>query len=409
MDDLETYQQENNPKSVLLFPPLPSRLRYLVHRTVEDMAELSTFSVGESWCRQVVVCHSEFRRVSDEDGGFQGNGSYSEEPLGRKEEVDGSIQSKAPVPAQSRAPKRPDQALFVPRAVRVRRSLQNSQSSTANEDSQSSAHCSSNSLSSALDSSSSALDSSSSALDSSSCPETTELKTQQSCAKVVENKTNSCANSSGSCFQDETQELALSLHESEAVVWNETRSLFSEMSLAGDESEDQTCPSDKVQMEDTSTDDVSELIKAHLQETDCVSIKQVHSDYSLYENVALNSDDLGHVIEIYNFPALFKTNDLLDAFTDYSDGGMKIKWVDDTHALGVFSTEAAALHALSICHPLLKTRALSKGSKKAKSKAIRCAEFIQPVKERPRTDCAVAKRMVTRALGIQGRGRLQRY
>lgn len=36
-------------------------------------------------------------------------------------------------------------------------------------------------------------------------------------------------------------------------------------------------------------------------------------------------------------------------------------------------------------------------------------EFIQPVKERPRTDCAVARRMVTRALGIQGRGRVQRY
>lgn len=36
-------------------------------------------------------------------------------------------------------------------------------------------------------------------------------------------------------------------------------------------------------------------------------------------------------------------------------------------------------------------------------------EFIQPVKERPRTDCAVARRMVTRALGIQGRGRVQQY
>lgn len=36
-------------------------------------------------------------------------------------------------------------------------------------------------------------------------------------------------------------------------------------------------------------------------------------------------------------------------------------------------------------------------------------EFIQPVKERPRTDCAVARRMVTRALGLQGRGRVQRY
>lgn len=191
-------------------------------------------------------CLSSCRRVSDEDGAFEGNGSYYEEPLGRNGEVDGSIKSKALVPSQSRGPKRPDQPLYVPRAARVRRSLQNSQSSTANEDSQRSSHCSSNSLSSAPD--------------SSSCPETTELKTQQSCAKVVENKTNNCAKSSGSCFQDETQKLALSLYGSEAVVWDETQSLFAEMRLAGDEREDQTCPSDKVQIEDTSTDDVSELV-----------------------------------------------------------------------------------------------------------------------------------------------------
>lgn len=36
---------------------------------------------------------------------------------------------------------------------------------------------------------------------------------------------------------------------------------------------------------------------------------------------------------------------------------------------------------------------------------LRLPEFIQPVKERPRTDSAVARRMVTRALGMQGRGR----
>lgn len=58
-------------------------------------------------------------------------------------------------------------------------------------------------------------------------------------------------------------------------------------------------------------------IKAHLKETDSVSIKHVHSDYSTYENVAVNADDFRHVIEIYNFPALFKTNDLLNAFIDY--------------------------------------------------------------------------------------------
>lgn len=36
-------------------------------------------------------------------------------------------------------------------------------------------------------------------------------------------------------------------------------------------------------------------------------------------------------------------------------------------------------------------------------------EFIQPVKVRPKTDCAVAQRMVTRALGLQKGSRVQRY
>uniref|UniRef100_A0AAY4AGD6 Uncharacterized protein n=1 Tax=Denticeps clupeoides TaxID=299321 RepID=A0AAY4AGD6_9TELE len=132
-----------------------------------------------------------------------------------------------------------------------------------------------------------------------------------------------------------------------------------------------------------------------------VTIEHARNNYSTFENVWINYEDFAHVIEIYNFPAIFKTEDLVDAFAEFSEGGMKIKWVDNTHALGVFSCKTAASHALSIQHPLLNTRALSKGSKKAKAKAFRHSEFIQPVKERPRTDTAVARRMVTRALGIQ--------
>jgi hypothetical protein len=49
-------------------------------------------------------------------------------------------------------------------------------------------------------------------------------------------------------------------------------------------------------------------------------------------------DEFPHVLEIYNFPAEFKTNDLFAVFSPYMKGGFEIKWVDDTHALGVFSS-----------------------------------------------------------------------
>jgi hypothetical protein len=49
-------------------------------------------------------------------------------------------------------------------------------------------------------------------------------------------------------------------------------------------------------------------------------------------------DDLSHVLEIYSFPAEFKTHDLFAVFSPYMKGGFEIKWVNDTHALGVFSS-----------------------------------------------------------------------
>lgn len=46
---------------VLLFPPLPSRLRYLVHKHIEELPHLTTFSVGERESRRVVVCYADLR------------------------------------------------------------------------------------------------------------------------------------------------------------------------------------------------------------------------------------------------------------------------------------------------------------------------------------------------------------
>lgn len=173
----------------------------------------------------------------DEDGECEDN-DYDEEPLSRKQEMN-DVRRKAPVPTQSRTPKRPDKPLYVPRAARQRLSLQNSPGSTANKDLQSSAQC---------------------PPDSCSCPETAEPQIQPSCAEVVEKKVNNGANSSGSCFQGETQTLDLSLNESEAVVWDGYPECFAGMSLAADKSEELTCLSDNVQIEDTDMDDVAEQV-----------------------------------------------------------------------------------------------------------------------------------------------------
>ncbi|KAM8916522.1 R3H and coiled-coil domain-containing protein 1, partial [Spinachia spinachia] len=393
-DELETYRQENGDHgSVLLFPPLPSRLRYLIHRTLEVLPGLTTFSVGGSWCRRVVVCHSEIRRVDEQASGWESNNSLCEQPLSNMEGTGGDhAKPKSSMSLRGRGPKRPDKPLYMPRAARERLSLHNSQDPSGDHG-----------LPGAASSSCSFI---TTLCDSSSCAETAENTSttpRQECPlSVAECIPGHAADSSEICPQEEEEKFLLTVDEAEPLVWQQTMSSFNDMTLEEDETgKEDIC---------TDSDDVTEEIKAHVKELVTISILHVQNDYSMYESVCIILDKLGHVIEIYHFPPCFKTDDLLDAFTDYSDGGMKIEWVDDTHALGVFSNETAAIQALSICHPLLKVRALNEGSKKAKGKAVRRAEFIQPVKERPRTDCAVARRMVTRALGMQAGGRRgQRY
>lgn len=55
---------------------------------------------------------------------------------------------------------------------------------------------------------------------------------------------------------------------------------------------------------------------------------------------------MGHVLELYGFPAEFRTRELV-AFLKGVGGSPEIRWVDDEHALAVFSTTAAARNALN--------------------------------------------------------------
>ncbi|NWS51812.1 R3HCL protein, partial [Chunga burmeisteri] len=126
-------------------------------------------------------------------------------------------------------------------------------------------------------------------------------------------------------------------------------------------------------------------------------------DYYRAEPAAPDLSDakLPHVIEIYDFPSDFRTEDLLRVFCSYQKKGFDIKWVDDTHALGIFSSPITARDALSTKHLMVKTRPLSQGTRASKAKARAYADYLQPTKERPETSAALARRLVIGALGVR--------
>nr|XP_044608828.1 coiled-coil domain-containing protein R3HCC1L isoform X2 [Equus asinus] len=135
------------------------------------------------------------------------------------------------------------------------------------------------------------------------------------------------------------------------------------------------------------------------------SIQESRFDYYNYEvpDIDLSDCEFPHVIEIYDFPQEFRTEDLLRVFCSYQKKGFDIKWVDDTHALGVFSSPITARDALGSKHAMVKTRPLSQATRAAKAKARAYAEFLQPAKERPETSAALARRLVISALGVRSK------
>uniref|UniRef100_A0A3Q2T1Y5 R3H domain and coiled-coil containing 1-like n=1 Tax=Fundulus heteroclitus TaxID=8078 RepID=A0A3Q2T1Y5_FUNHE len=109
------------------------------------------------------------------------------------------------------------------------------------------------------------------------------------------------------------------------------------------------------------------------------------------EEIDLTDDELSHIVEIYDFPPEFKTEDLLKLFQCY------IKWIDDAHALALFSSPREALRSKN---PLMKLRPLSKSSNATKAKARNCS-YLLPAKERPQTSAALARKLVIGALGVK--------
>lgn len=134
-----------------------------------------------------------------------------------------------------------------------------------------------------------------------------------------------------------------------------------------------------------------------------VSIEVPKSDYKLYQSkqLALNEEEFPHVLEVSNFPVEFKTQDLMMLFSQYKESGFDIKWVDDTHALAVFSSSKIAAEVLANGHTFVKLRPLAEATVESRTKARKCSSSLQPYRPRPETCAALARRLVTTALGVR--------
>ncbi|XP_064630865.1 coiled-coil domain-containing protein R3HCC1L-like [Lineus longissimus] len=157
-------------------------------------------------------------------------------------------------------------------------------------------------------------------------------------------------------------------------------------------------------------DDSGECLDSHLMDELAravgeVKVEKPGHDYSEFSPKDLDGDyeAYTHLVEIYDFPSELLTRDLIAIFRDFTSRGFDIKWVDDTHAVGVFSSTIAAKDALTLKHPLLKVRPISEATRQTKLKAKRCSEFMLPYKPRPETNASCARRLVTGALGLNTR------
>ncbi|NXE28528.1 R3HC1 protein, partial [Ardeotis kori] len=461
-EELEHFMLQGQHHRVLLFPPLSSRLRYLIHRTVDNVDLLSSFSVGEGWRRRTVICHSAVRLPSEtNDQKPSGNPPRPHRPtqpwgrggrggrLRHGGEVHGDSSRTCVGSGRIKRPpwKKPDKALYVPKAMRKKAEWGEQEKPVAagtqsgGDVAQEEEICPKTSVGDAQEELGK----------SEGSPRGVSLapgKQQGPGKECVSGKSNDDTNGerppccvdvpslengsnfSGQQSQDkdcsdscspvhdktptEAEEQDQSSPEEQSECWRDAPvqnrggkapvaeeedkerrgladALWRELRLSAGDKEESAGVRAQSSLEDDCTAELFAEIVGYLTVKD-ISIEKISFDYSSYGDAQLSEGDFSHVTEIYDFSPSLKTEDLLEMFVDFHESGFKIQWVDDTHALGIFSSPSAG-SVTRLIRPLIHA------TKQSKIKALQRPKLLHLAKERPQTDAAVAKRLVSRALG----------
>ncbi|KAI8809250.1 hypothetical protein BJ742DRAFT_852929 [Cladochytrium replicatum] len=117
----------------------------------------------------------------------------------------------------------------------------------------------------------------------------------------------------------------------------------------------------------------------------------------------LSEDVETTAIEVFGFPETFKTHDVQNMYKEHESTGFKIKWIDDTSCLVIFTTSsiARAAYLKTLSNPFVKVKPHTGPVPVVKPKE---SEERGP---RPVTTDMVARRLVAGALGLPTRKKTQ--
>lgn len=342
-EELDRFLLQKELSKVLLFPPLSSRLRYLIHRTAENFDLLSSFSVGEGWRRRTVICHLDIRLPSSD--GFSGPcrppASHPSKYRGPRKPT--ASQGAAAGPRGVRAGRwhrgrKPDQALYVPRVLRRQEEgAQEEGALPAPAELQGDAPA--GGLSEEPGDTGAGNPIADQELPVSVTQATEDQKGPgQGCEKeslpdplAAEPSEPESHAGTGDRSESATQpEPGLQLDLEEGNGTELERSLAAEEEVEEEEVEEEgpgSCPED----------DFSELLQEitnNLTQKE-IQVEKIHVDTSSFADELPGEKDFAHVVEIYDFEPVLKTEDLLATFSEFHTerrGSRSSGWTTRMHS-----------------------------------------------------------------------------
>ncbi|KAL5574576.1 hypothetical protein UlMin_016275 [Ulmus minor] len=105
-----------------------------------------------------------------------------------------------------------------------------------------------------------------------------------------------------------------------------------------------------------------------------------------------------HILVLADFLPSTKTIELEKLFDDFKDGGVVIRWVNDTTALAVFQTPSIALEASKHIKCSFTVRVLDEEDDLLSSIS---PKDLEPPRQRPKTSARTAQRLIAQGMGLK--------